>query len=219
METSLTKEDAVAKKVSVELDSTSLDDLTHLGNSIAPQPLRSYFIRWPILILFVLYSMSNAFQWIQFSIINDIVSRYYGVSSKVVDLTSMVYMVSYIPLIFPATYLLEKKVRHISYLVSLTTYFERVQTYTFINFQGLRVCVLIGSFGTALGSWIKVFAAGQDLFYVAFIGQSVVAMSQIFVIGIPPMLAATWFGADQVSTACSIGVFGNQVSNSISMEH
>ena len=35
---------------------------------------------------------------------------------------------------------------------------------------------------------------------------------QIFILGIPPQLAATWFPSHQVSSACAIGVFGNQVS-------
>lgn len=43
-------------------------------------------------------------------------------------------------------------------------------------------------------------------------GQTVVACSQVFVLSVPARLAAVWFGPDQVSSACSIGVFGNQVS-------
>jgi hypothetical protein len=34
---------------------------------------------------------------------------------------------------------------------------------------------------------------------------------QVFILGVPPNVAAVWFGAEQVSSACSIGVFGNQV--------
>ena len=44
-----------------------------------------------------------------------------------------------------------------------------------------------------------------------FSGQTIVAISQIFILGIPPQLAATWFPSSQVSSACAIGVFGNQV--------
>lgn len=70
----------------------------------------------------------------------------------------------------------------------------------------------MGSFGTALGAWIKVFGAGPERFNVALLGQTVVAMSQVFILGVPPNVAAVWFGPEQVSSACSIGVFGNQVS-------
>ena len=72
--------------------------------------------------------------------------------------------------------------------------------------------MLLGSLGTCLGSWIKVFATGQAYFPLLFAGQTIVAISQIFILGIPPQLAATWFPSNQVSSACAIGVFGNQVN-------
>lgn len=77
--------------------------------------------------------------------------------------------------------------------------------------QGLRITLLMGAFGTALGAWIKVIGVAPHLFSVALFGQTVTAMSQVFILGVPPNVAAVWFGAEQVSSACSIGVFGNQV--------
>ncbi|KPJ00323.1 Feline leukemia virus subgroup C receptor-related protein 2 [Papilio xuthus] len=77
--------------------------------------------------------------------------------------------------------------------------------------NGLRVTTIIGSFGTCLGAWLKVFSVPQDMFWLGFAGQTVVAVSQVFILNVPPRLAAVWFGADQVSSACSIGVFGNQL--------
>lgn len=71
--------------------------------------------------------------------------------------------------------------------------------------------MILGSLGTCLGAWIKVFAVEPHLFYVAFIGQSIVGASQVFVLSLPAKLAATWFGPNQVASACSIGVFGNLV--------
>lgn len=84
-----------------------------------------YRSRFLMLFLFVMYSMSNAFQWIEYAIITNIVSEYYNVQEFAINWTSMIYMASYIPLIFPANWLLEKK--------------------------GLRFAVLLGSFGTCLG--------------------------------------------------------------------
>ncbi|XP_056638267.1 uncharacterized MFS-type transporter C09D4.1 isoform X1 [Diorhabda sublineata] len=149
------------------------------------EKIQVYGVRWLVLGLFVLYSAINAMQWIQFSIINDVIVKYYGVSSMWVDWTSMIYMVLYIPFVFPASYLLEK--------------------------LGLRKAVIIGMLGTCIGSWIKVGAVSQDRFYIAFLGQTVVGFSQIFVLSVPARLAAVWFGPSQVSSACSIGVFGNQL--------
>ncbi|XP_063394782.1 uncharacterized MFS-type transporter C09D4.1 isoform X2 [Cydia fagiglandana] len=141
--------------------------------------------RYLMLGIFVFYSASNAFQWIQYSIIQDAVVKYYEVSSITVYWTSMIYMITYIPLIFPASWLLDK--------------------------TGLRVTTIIGSFGTCLGAWLKVFSVPQDMFWLGFTGQTIVAISQVFILNVPPRLAAVWFGADQVSLACSIGVFGNQL--------
>jgi hypothetical protein len=70
---------------------------------------------------------------------------------------------------------------------------------------------MLGALGTASGSWIKVASASPDMFVVAFVGQTLVAMSQVFILSVPARLAAVWFGPNEVSSACSIGVFGNQV--------
>ena len=80
-----------------------------------------------------------------------------------------------------------------------------------MNVQGLRWPMILGTFGTAAGACIKIASVGRDLFWVTFLGQALVAMSQVFMLSMPPVVAAIWFGDKEVSTACSIGVFGNQV--------
>lgn len=73
------------------------------------------------------------------------------------------------------------------------------------------MAMVAGAFGTMIGAWIKVASANPHRFYVTMIGQTVVACSQVFILNLPARLAAVWFGPSEVSTACSIGVFGNQV--------
>ncbi|XP_017773171.1 PREDICTED: uncharacterized MFS-type transporter C09D4.1-like [Nicrophorus vespilloides] len=145
-----------------------------------------YKIRWLVLAIFVVYSASNAMQWVQYSIISEVITNYYKVSTDWVNWTSMIYMVLYIPFIFPGSYILDK--------------------------LGLRVSVIIGIIGTCAGSWIKVGSVHPDRFWVGFLGHSIVALSQVFILSVPARLAAVWFGPSQVSSACSIGVFGNQVN-------
>ncbi|KAL1449231.1 hypothetical protein WDU94_000447 [Cyamophila willieti] len=144
-----------------------------------------YSRRYLILMLFVFYSMSNSLQWIQYSIVSDHIVKYYGVTSFQVDCTSMIYMLVYIPLITPGSWFLDK--------------------------YGIRKSVLIGATFTCLGAWIKLLSLSPDRFWVTFLGQTIVAGSQIFILNIPAQLAATWFGRSEVSTACSVGVFGNQL--------
>ncbi|VDP14722.1 unnamed protein product [Soboliphyme baturini] len=157
------------------------------GKALPLQPvtgLVSY--RWIVLILFCLLSMSNSFQWIEYATIGHIVTRYYNVSYSTIDWMSMIYMVCYIPLIMPATWVMDR--------------------------YGLRLVVILGAFGNCLGSWVKCASSAPNRLAIGFFGQTIVGMSQIFILCVPPRLAAVWFGPTEVSLATSIGVFGNQVS-------
>lgn len=150
-----------------------------------PQPTRLYRRRWLIVFLFSSYSLCNSYQWIQYGIISNIVAKFYGVDYFTIDWMSMIYMLTYIPFIFPVTWLLEKK--------------------------GLRVVALVATAFNCLGTWVKVASARPDLFAVTFLGQFCCSFAQVFILGMPSRIASVWFGPDEVSTACSIGVFGNQV--------
>ncbi|XP_053568438.1 feline leukemia virus subgroup C receptor-related protein 1 [Bombina bombina] len=144
-----------------------------------------YWRRFVILGVFSLYSLVNAFQWIQYSIITSIFTRYYNVTSEKIDWLSVVYMVAYVPLIFPATWLLDKK--------------------------GLRVTALLGAGLNCLGAWIKCASVRPDLFGVTMFAQTVCSVAQVFILGLPSHVASVWFGPKEVSTACATAVLGNQL--------
>ncbi|KAH0948184.1 hypothetical protein HN011_012314 [Eciton burchellii] len=152
---------------------------------IEPLKLKVYRRRWLTLIIYIIYNGTSTYQWIEYSIIANIVTRYYGVSSLMVDWTAMSFMVFYSVFIFPATYVIDK--------------------------CGLRWVAIIGSGMTCLGAWIKIFSVQPDRFYVILIGQSIVAITQTMILPIPGRLAAQWFPASQLSTATSLGIFGNQL--------
>lgn len=147
---------------------------------------RLYKRRWVMLIVFSAFSMCNASQWVQYSIISNIITKFYGVELIAVDWLSLIYMVAYVLLFVPATWLLEKR--------------------------GLRVALLLANILNCAGAWMKVASARPDLYWVTVLGQFFSAASQALFLGIPPLLAAVWFGPHEVSTACSIGTVGNQVS-------
>lgn len=155
-------------------------------NSVFTPATRLYRKRWGMLILFSTLSLSNAYQWNQYSIITNIIMKFYTVEATAVDWTSMAYMVAYIILILPATWQLEKR--------------------------GLRVGLLLASVFNCAGAWVKVPSARPDLYWVTLLGQCLSAVGQVFILGLPPKLAAVWLGQNEVSTGCSIAVFGNQVS-------
>ncbi|KAM9421534.1 choline/ethanolamine transporter flvcr2b-like isoform 4-T5 [Salvelinus alpinus] len=153
------------------------------------QTIKLYKRRWFIVLLFSSYSLCNSFQWIQYGIINNIFMRFYGVESFTIDWMSMIYMLTYIPFIFPVTWLLDKK--------------------------GLRIIALVATAMNCAGTWIKVTSVRPDLFVVTMLGQFCCSLAQVFILGMPSKIASVWFGSEEVSTACSIGVFGNQLGIAI----
>ncbi|XP_044730963.1 feline leukemia virus subgroup C receptor-related protein 2-like isoform X2 [Chrysoperla carnea] len=109
--------------------------------------------------------------------------EYYGVSASTVNLTSVIFMLTYLPLIVPVSYVIKKK--------------------------GIRFSMIIAVTGHCIGSWIKVFSTHPNGFWIGFAGQTLVAVTQVFVVSMPPRLAGIWFDSTQMSTACTIAFYGS----------
>ncbi|XP_076253573.1 choline/ethanolamine transporter flvcr2a-like [Rhynchophorus ferrugineus] len=148
-------------------------------------PVKVYKKRWMILLVYILYSAANSFQWMEYSIIANIVMKFYQVNATDVDWTSIIYMLIYPIIVVPVSYYIEKK--------------------------GLRFAALWGGLGTALAALIKVFSVRKNLFPLVLLGQAVGSTAQVFVLSLPSKIAAVWFKPSEVSTACSLAVFGTQV--------
>ncbi|XP_052009809.1 feline leukemia virus subgroup C receptor-related protein 2-like isoform X2 [Xyrauchen texanus] len=185
----------VGKDEVIHTEQTRSSDLTSDRTEITEcedtgtGPTRLYRRRWLIVFLFSSYSLCNAFQWIQYGIINNIFMKFYNVTSFAIDWLSMIYMLTYIPFIFPVTWLLDRK--------------------------GLRVIALVAASINCVGTWIKVASVQPSLFWVTMLGQFACSFAQVFILGVPSQIASVWFGSDEVSTACAIGVFGNQLGIAI----
>lgn len=78
--------------------------------------------------------------------------------------------------------------------------------------QGIRFCLLLSCAGLSVGAWIKLIASFEkDLFFLVLLGQGVIAIFQVLAFGLAAKVAAVWFAANQVSFACALAVFGDQV--------
>ncbi|XP_069581212.1 heme transporter FLVCR1 [Brachyistius frenatus] len=150
---------------------------------------RLYRRRFCVLAVFSLYSLVNAFQWIQYSIITNVFTGYYHVTSDKVNWLSIVYMVAYVPLIFPATWLLDRK--------------------------GLRLTALLGAGLNCAGACLKCASVSPELFGVTVTAQVICSVAQVFILGLPSRIASVWFGPREVSTACAAAVLGNQLGTAI----
>ncbi|KAM4713142.1 choline/ethanolamine transporter FLVCR1 isoform 2-T3 [Anableps anableps] len=148
-----------------------------------------YGRRFAVLAVFSLYSLVNAFQWIHYSIIANVFTNFYGVTNDKVDWLSIVYMVAYIPLIFPATWLLDRR--------------------------GLRLTALLGAGLNCAGAWIKCASVSPERFGVTVTAQVICSVAQVFILGLPSRIASVWFGPREVSTACATAVLGNQLGTAI----
>ncbi|XP_051252090.1 feline leukemia virus subgroup C receptor-related protein 2 isoform X2 [Dicentrarchus labrax] len=171
---------------SSDTEQTSDLDTAHL---LPMLETKLYKRRWLMLFVFSAYSMSNAFMWLQYSIISNIFMRFYSIDSLAIDWLSMIYFLTYIPLILPVMWLLDNR--------------------------GMRDVVVVGSAFNCIGAWIKTSTADPKMFAMTFFGQFVCSVATVYILGIPSRLASLWFGQQEVSTACSIGVLGNQMGIAI----
>ncbi|KAL4618114.1 feline leukemia virus subgroup C receptor-related protein 2 [Arapaima gigas] len=183
------RENGDATFVEANLSKKLADEAGEPPTDLREPVTRLYRRRWLIVLLFSSYSLCNSFQWIQYGIVNNIFMKFYGVDSFAIDWMSMVYMLAYIPCIFPVTWMLDKK--------------------------GLRVIALVAAGLNCMGTWIKVASVRPQLFWVTALGQVTCSLAQVFILGMPSRIASVWFGSHEVSTACSIGVFGNQLGVAI----
>jgi FLVCR family feline leukemia virus subgroup C receptor-related protein len=162
---------------------------TFLTTQVKPQQTKLYKRRWLILCLYILYAAINAFQWFEYSIITNVVMKFYNVSAVAVDWTSIIYMALYMPMVIPVSYLME--------------------------IIDLRKTAIIGVVGTALGTTVKLFSLSPDKMWVTYLGQTILSSMQVFILALPPRIAAVWFGPKEVSLACALGVFGTQLGQAI----
>jgi len=78
-----------------------------------------------------------------------------------------------------------------------------------LDFKGLKVGVLVGAILTALGALVRGAAVEPYLFFFLYIGQAILSIAQVFILEVPPKLAAAWFGPSQRSSATSVGLLSN----------
>lgn len=160
-------------------------------DKIAATPsIKLYKRRFWILTLFSVCSMLNGMQWMQYTVVADVSMCFYDVSLHSVNWTANLYLILYAPLVFPVSWFIDK--------------------------MGVRNSLLVGSLLTCLGTALQCGATTPDSFTFALVSQASTSVGQVFILGLPPYISATWFGADEISRASAVGVFGNQLGCALS---
>ncbi|KAK3921006.1 putative MFS-type transporter [Frankliniella fusca] len=151
--------------------------------------IRVYRKRWVILALFLLELLFNAVPWMQYTVLADVVTTYYGVTNSDVEWTALVYNLTAMVLVIPAAFVLDK--------------------------YGLRPSVLVAAVLNVAGLWLRVLGVWPDYFWAVLAGHALVSMATNFLVSAPPRLAAVWFPADEVSSAVGASIIGQMGGVSI----
>ncbi len=139
--------------------------------------IRVYGYRWVILIGFMLAVVANQLLWITFAPITGRAAAYYGVSDLSIGLLSMSFMLAYLVVSLPASWVID--------------------TY------GFRVAVGIGAALTGIFGLMRgLVASDYTLVLVAQVG---IAIGQPFILNAVTKVAARWFPVKERATASGFG--------------
>jgi MFS family permease len=136
-----------------------------------------YGYRWVMLVVFMFIVAVNQLLWITFASITSDAVQFYRVSDLSIGLLSMIFMIVYIVISIPASWVID--------------------TY------GLRVAVGIGAALTGIFGLMRGLAASSyPLVLVAQIG---IAVGQPFILNAVTTVAARWFPVRERATASGLG--------------
>jgi MFS family permease len=136
-----------------------------------------YGYRWIMLLVFMLAIAINQLNWITFAAITSDAVDFYGVPDLSIGLLSMVFMIVYIFISFPASWVID--------------------TY------GIRVAVGIGAALTGIFGMMRGFVA--DSYTWVLVAQIGIAIGQPFILNAITTVAARWFPQNERATASGLG--------------
>ncbi|MBN1813445.1 MAG: MFS transporter [Anaerolineae bacterium] len=136
-----------------------------------------YGYRWIVLLAFMLVVAVNQLLWITFAPITSSAATYYGVSDLSIGLLSMSFMVVYIVISIPASWV--------------------------IDTWGIRVAVGIGAALTGVFGLLRGLVAGD--YTLVLVSQIGIAIGQPFILNAVTKVAARWFPIQERATASGLG--------------
>jgi len=136
-----------------------------------------YNYRWIVLLSFMFVVAMNQLMWISFAPITGVAASYYGVSDLSIGLLSMSFMVVYIIVSVPASWMID--------------------TY------GIRVSVGLGAALTGVFGLMRGLVS--DNYTLVLIAQIGIAVGQPFILNSMTSVAARWFPLKERATAAGMG--------------
>ena len=136
-----------------------------------------YGYRWIVLLAFMLVVAANQLLWITFAPITSSAAAHYGVSDLSIGLLSMSFMIVYIVVSIPASWV--------------------------IDTCGIRVAVGIGATLTGVFGLLRGLVAPH--YALVLVAQIGIAIGQPFILNAVTKVAARWFPIQERATAAGLG--------------
>lgn len=136
-----------------------------------------YGYRWVVLLAFMAIIAVNQLLWITFAAVTTDAMKFYGVSDLSIGLLSLSFLVVYIFISFPASWVID--------------------TY------GLRVGIGIGAVLTGVFGLVRGLVSAN--YTLVLLAQIAIAIGQPFILNAVTTIAARWFPMEERATASGIG--------------
>lgn len=151
--------------------------------------IRLYPYRWVVLAVFMFINLTIQILWIAYAPITGPAAKYYGVSDLQIGLLAMLFMLAFLPLSIPVSWIID--------------------TYGFRKAVSIGA-VLMGIFGLLRG------LAGAN-YTLVFIGTIGIAIAQPFLLNAWTKVPARWFSINERATAVGLITLSNLVGTGIGM--
>ena len=148
-----------------------------------------YSYRWTVLTVFTLTNLTIQTLWISYAPITGPATAYYGVTDLQIGLLSMVFMIAFIPLSIPVSWVID--------------------TY------GFRIAV---SIGVVLMSIFGILRGLAGTNYTLVLSSTIgIAAAQPFLLNAWTKVPANWFAIEERATAVGIITLGNLIGTALGL--
>lgn len=153
------------------------------GSGTSGHELIIYSYRWVILAVYFFISVVIQIHWLTFASISTAAQEYYHTDALHVDFLSMIYMIVYIVVSIPASYI--------------------------IDTRGLRTGLFAGAVLTGVFGLLKAW--GADNFMIVIVGQTGLALAQPFFLNSVTKIGAKWFPVQERATVAGLGILAQYI--------
>lgn len=133
--------------------------------------------RWAVMLAFMAVAAINQLLWITYAPVTSDAASYYGVSTLSIGLLSMSFMIVFILVSIPASWVIDR--------------------------YGIRIAVGIGAVLTGIFGLLRGLAGNN--YSLALFAQIMIAVGQPFILNAITSIAARWFPPDERATASGLG--------------